>query len=267
MKKRKFSTEKKANLVDEAPIIPESGRFSDIESVFKAVTSGRPIQVQRKGVDPWTARVTAHCVFASNNLPTLTDRSNGVWDRMRIIPFNVKFRGTDQQDPHLIDKLKEELPGILNWALRGLVKLHALTSPQQKIKTFPQCSEGGALLAKMRDNSDREQKFLREETKAATPDKYLGALHLYGNYKSWAERRGYRAVGYDKFRDAVLRVYPNITSGRKTVNGQKDTVFYGIDWYTDFPEFMMTAIPTPPPVQGKQVDESDNWDVQPDLGF
>ena len=257
-------TEKRANLVDEAPIIPDTGRFSDIESVFKAVTNGRPINVQRKGVEPWTANATAHCVFASNNLPTLTDRSNGVWDRMRIIPFNVKFRGSDRQDLYLLDKLKAELPGILNWALRGLVKLHAQTSDQQEKKTFPQCAEGASLLAKMREESDREQKFLREETKAADSKVYLVALNLYDNYKSWAERRGYRAVGYDKFRDAVLRVYPDIDSGRKTTHGQKDTVFYGIDW---IPEHTTVTPPIVPPVLRKRRGVSDEGGGQPAHGF
>ena len=260
-------TEKKANIVDEAPIIPETGRFSDIESVFKAVSNGRPINVQRKGVEPWTARATAHCVFASNNLPTLTDRSNGVWDRMRIIPFNVKIRGAAQQDLHLIDKLKEELPGILNWALSGLVKLHALTSHQQEEKVFPHCAEGAVLLAKMREDSDREQKYLREETKAATSDKFLGALNMYDDYKQWMGNRGYYPVGYDKFRDAILRVYPNIPFGRKTINKRKDTVFFGIDWNPDPPESTPTTIPTVPQVHCEQGDTSHEWDGQPNLGF
>jgi len=260
-------TEKKANLCDEAPVIPENGKFGDIESVFKAVTNGRPINVQRKGVEPWTARATAHCVFTSNNLPILTDRSNGLWERMRIITFNVKIRGTDRQDQHLIDKLKEEMPGILNWALRGLVKLHALTSHQQEKKTFPQCDEGAVLLAKMREDSDREQKFLREETKAATPDKFLGALNMYDTYKKWILDRGYYPVGYDKFRDAVLRVYPNIASGRKTIRGRKDTVFYGIEWFTDYPEFTTAPTPIASSVQFEQGGASHEFEGQPDLGF
>ena len=260
-------TEKKANIVDEAPIIPETGRLSDIESVYKAVSSGRPIQVQRKGVEPWTARATARNVFTSNNLPTLTDRSNGVWDRMRIIPFNVKFRGTAQQDLHLFDKLKAELPGILNWALRGLVRLHALTSDQQDNKTFPQCAEGAVLLAKTREESDREQKFLREETKAATPDKFLGGLNMYDSYKQWMSDRGYYPVGYDKFRDAILRVYPDIPSGRKTIHKRKDTVYYGIDWNQDPPESTPVASPIVPPILRKQRGGSEEGGGQPNLGF
>ena len=259
-------TEKKVNLCDEAPVIPENGKFGDFESVFKAVTNGRPINVQRKKVEPWTARATAHCVFASNNLPTLTDRSNGVWDRMRIIPFNVKFRDTDQQNPHLIDELKEEMPGILNWALSGLVKLHALTSHQVK-KVFPQCADGEVLLEKMREDSSREQKYLREETKAATPDKFLGGLNMYDNYRQWMGDRGYYPVGYDKFRDAILRVYPNIRYGRKTIHKQKDTVYYGIDWNQDPPESTPVATPIVPPILRKQRGISEEGGGQPNLGF
>ena len=186
---------------------------------------------------------------------------------MRIIPFNVKIRGAAQQDLHLIDKLKEELPGILNWALSGLVKLHALTSHQQEEKVFPQCAEGAVLLAKMREDSDREQKYLREETKAATPDKFLGALNMYDDYKQWMGDRGYYPVGYDKFRDAILLVYPNIPFGRKTINKRKDTVFFGIDWNPDPPESTPVASPIVPPILRKQRGGSEEGGGQPNLGF
>lgn len=223
-------TEKQANLVDEAPIIPENGRFSDIESVFKAVSSCRPISVERKFKDPKKARATARCVFTSNNLPRLTDRTNGIWTRVRIIPFKVVFRDTDRQNPHLIDELIEELPGILNWSFKGRVKLYERTSQSQGKRTFPQCSEGIELLAKMREDSDHETTFLKEKTEV-NPDKYLEVLKLFDDYVAWTKRLNYRSVGYDRFRDAILRLYPNADFKRKNVPpGVKATVIQGVGW-------------------------------------
>ena len=149
---------------------------------------------------------------------------------MRIIPFKEVFRDTDKQNPHLIDELIEELPGILNWSFKGRVKLYERTSQSQGKKTFPQCSDGAELLAKMRRNSDHETTFLQEMTEANS-DKCLEALKLYDDYDAWAKRRNYRPVGYDRFKDAVMRLYPNAVCKRKTVPpGRKATVILGVDW-------------------------------------
>ena len=217
-------TEKLANLVDEAPIIPENGKFSDIESVFKASSSCRPISVERKFKDPRKARATARSVFTSNNLPRLTDKSNGVWTRMRIIPFNVVFRDTDRQNPHLIDELIEEMPGVLNWAFMGCVNLYERTSQSHGKKTFPQCSEGAELLSKMREDSDHEQAFLRETTEA-NPNSKISSQRLFDEYKEWAAESGYRAVAIGKFNDAVKREYPNATFSRRNDEHKRKLTF------------------------------------------
>jgi putative DNA primase/helicase len=223
-------TEKLANIVDEAPIIPENGHFSDIESVFKAVTSGGKIKIEPKYENAREARATARCVFAANNLPTLTDRSSGVWDRMRLIPFNQKFRGTDKQNLQLAEELLAELSGIFMWAVRGLVRLHSLTA-SSAIKTFPQCEDGRLDLEQLREDSDHERTFLRETVKvSADPNEYLETRNLYLRYKDWANEGGYRPVAENKFVTAVKREYPNAVMDRKRIGSSRPTVVYGIDW-------------------------------------
>ncbi|MDD6337944.1 MAG: phage/plasmid primase, P4 family [Lentisphaeria bacterium] len=260
-------TVKKANIVDEAPIIPDNEHFADIESVFKSVTSGNKIKVERKCHDAEEARATARCVFASNTLPTMTDKTNGVWDRIRIIPFDQVFRNTDKQNPNLTEELKEELPGILNWALRGYAKLCERTA-SSAIKTFPQCEEGSVALQKLREDSDHERAFLREATEASLdPEKYLETHRLYLSYKSWALECGYRPVAECNFVKAVKRVYPTAIIDRKRVGTSRPTVAYGIAWFTDRPEPPSVTIPIVPYVQCEQGSTSNEWDSQPDLGF
>ena len=260
-------TVKKANIVDEAPIIPDNEHFADIESVFKSVTSGNRIKVERKCHDAEEARATARCVFASNTLPTMTDKTNGVWDRIRIIPFNQVFRNTDKQNPNLTEELKEELPGILNWALRGYVKL-CERSASSAIKTFPQCEEGSMALQKLREDSDHERAFLRETTEISeNPEKYLETHNLYLRYRIWASESGYRPVAENKLNSAVSRVYPNAFFDRKRVGVHRLSVVFGIDWLSDAPKSTTATIPFTPPVQAKQAGVSYEWESQPDLGF
>ena len=54
--------------------------------------------------------------------PRITSRLSGNrpchWRRIRLIPFNVTIP-EDEVDPDLGQKLLQELPGILNWAIEG----------------------------------------------------------------------------------------------------------------------------------------------------
>jgi phage/plasmid-associated DNA primase len=223
--------------------------------------------VELKCHDAEEARATARCVFASNTLPTMTDKTNGVWDRIRIIPFNQIFRGTDKQNTNLMEELKEELPGILNWALRGYVMLCERTA-SSAIKTFPQCEEGSVALQKLREDSDHERAFLRETTEASSdPEKYLETHNLYLRYKSWALESGYRPVAENKFNAAIMRVYPTAIIDRKRVGTSRPTVVYGIEWFTDRPESTMTVTPIAPLVHREHGGASEEWDDRPNLGF
>jgi putative DNA primase/helicase len=56
--------------------------------------------------------------LAANHKPTIRGTDNGIWRRIRLIPFDVTIP-PDEQDRNLTARLKAELPGILNWALRG----------------------------------------------------------------------------------------------------------------------------------------------------
>jgi putative DNA primase/helicase len=62
--------------------------------------------------------------ISSNYLPTVSAVDQAVWDRLRLIPFDARISEEDK-DLELYDKLLEEAPGILAWAVRGLIAWHA----------------------------------------------------------------------------------------------------------------------------------------------
>jgi putative DNA primase/helicase len=59
--------------------------------------------------------------MSTNHKPEIPDGSEAIWDRMRLIPFTQRFEGKDA-DAKLPGKLREELPGVLAWAVRGCVE-------------------------------------------------------------------------------------------------------------------------------------------------
>ena len=57
----------------------------------------------------------------SNNKPTIRGSDFAIWRRLMTIPFNYRIPN-EKRDKTLEAKLDEELPGILNWAIKGCMK-------------------------------------------------------------------------------------------------------------------------------------------------
>tara|TARA_B110000908_G_scaffold86632_1_gene103493 strand:+ start:13877 stop:14461 length:585 start_codon:yes stop_codon:yes gene_type:complete len=100
--------------------LPEGGRLPDAE--IKSDSSGELTTVENKGRDPFEIIPFYTMFFATNHLPHTRDLSPALQRRARILRFNRTFSSVEQ-DPHLIEKLKGELPGILNHALEALKNL------------------------------------------------------------------------------------------------------------------------------------------------
>lgn len=58
--------------------------------------------------------------MGTNHRPIIRDASNGMWERVRLIPFKASFpKNSSRQDPNLPAKLLAEREGILAWAVEG----------------------------------------------------------------------------------------------------------------------------------------------------
>jgi putative DNA primase/helicase len=74
-------------------------------------------------------------IFATNALPKVKDFSEGFWRRVRIIRFDKHF-ASDVRIPkkEILDRLRNELSGILNYALEGLRHYHKVgLNPPKKV--------------------------------------------------------------------------------------------------------------------------------------
>ena len=96
---------------------PEGGRLD--ENTMKSLTGGDTITARRMREDFWSYEPTHKLVVATNHRPRVTGNDEGVWRRLRLVPFEVKVP-EKERDPHLLRKLKEEAEGILVWLLHGI---------------------------------------------------------------------------------------------------------------------------------------------------
>jgi P4 family phage/plasmid primase-like protien len=214
-----------ANIVDEMGTTTERGNLRAIEEKFKKITSGSTLEVEQKGIDAWSAPVQARMLFSTNTLPHFSDRSNGVWERLRIILFEQVIRGTKRQNNNLKAELHEELPGILNWALRGLAKL------RENVQ-FPESQDGKRMKEEMRLSCDHERAFLNEATQKGGS---VASEELYREYKPWVIHNRFHPVSNPKFQAAVKAVYPGAEKYRHGSGYDKGPVtWFGLSFRSDY---------------------------------
>ena len=213
-------TTRLVNLVAEAPSVDGSGPLRIAEDKLKSIVSGDPIEVERKNKDIYTARPTARLVFSCNELPPFVDRSNGVWRRMIVIPFNVVVP-PERQDPGLDARIiGTELSGVFNWALEGLLRLRR----RGRFEEPAACRE-----SKLRHRLTclSEESFITEHIDAGKPSDFLVIGDVYAAYRSQMAAGGQNPVGIRRFVDALRRLFPSCTEDRRPVPGQGRQRGYG----------------------------------------
>jgi len=94
------------------------------ENLTKQLTGGDRIKARYMRQDFWEFSPTHKIWLAANHKPEVRGTDYAIWRRIKLIPFEVTIPKAEQ-DPRLPEKLKEELPGILAWAVRGCLEWRA----------------------------------------------------------------------------------------------------------------------------------------------
>jgi len=182
----------RAGLVDKLLNISDelSASAKPDEEMLKTVVGGSPIAVDRKYKAMMQVVLPTRLMFTTNALPHFSDRTDGIWRRMMLVPCNAQMPES-RQDRDLAAKLLEERSGILNWALEGLRRLR-----NNGAFTVPASSKVAIHEHRMTCNPLRE--FLDEEVVLTPPGSTARAVsveQLVERYRHWAHRRG-RTEGF-----------------------------------------------------------------------
>jgi putative DNA primase/helicase len=100
------------------------------EALVKDLTGGDPVECRRMHEDFWTYTPSHKLFVAGNYKPVVRGDDEGIWRRLRLIPWLVQIP-INEVDRTLSDKLRAELPGILRWAVEGCLawQREGLTEP------------------------------------------------------------------------------------------------------------------------------------------
>jgi P4 family phage/plasmid primase-like protien len=93
---------------------------------FKEITGGkRQVQAERKFKDPFNLTPITKHIYAGNQIPYSPDSTEAFWRRWFIVNWTKQFIVGDPERDELLEEniIAEELPGILNWALEGLIRI------------------------------------------------------------------------------------------------------------------------------------------------
>ncbi len=122
--------------------------------------------------------------MAVNHKPTIRGQDEGIWRRIHLVPFNAHF-GDSTRDPFLDEKLRKELPGILNWALEGAVEWRetGLKPPEQVMQATKE----------YRQESDIIGLWLAD-CAAEDPKAETTQAEVYMSYRNWAGENGQRPM-------------------------------------------------------------------------
>jgi putative DNA primase/helicase len=146
----------------------------------KSVTGNDPISCRHLHGKYFTYTPTFKPWFATNFKPMISDDTDGMWRRVRLIPFPHSFAGAP--DRQLSAKLRGELPGILTWAVEGARLWYA--------QGLGSCKTVDAATADYRADSDILGQWI-EECCTLGPNEVLDAGTGYHSYKVWAQQNGY----------------------------------------------------------------------------
>ena len=167
-----------------ANIITEIAQGAEIaDDKLKSLVSGELTTAEHKFKDPFDFVPIATHWFGTNHLPQTRDFSDALFRRAILLTFNNKFEG-DKRDVHLIDKLKAELPGILNIALRGLTRLIVNGA-------FTECTSSEEIKHQWRLDADQARQFVEEKCTKGN-NLRCNSADVYVAYKNWAEHAGIR---------------------------------------------------------------------------
>lgn len=173
---------------------------------FKKAVAGETLTANPKYKKPFDFKPYAKFAFATNGLPMVDDVSNGVFRRLMVISLNNSFVG--RENWNLTNELLKEMPGIIQWAITGLNRLH-------KNRAFTIVPSNITELQEYRRAVNSMQSFYDESVDMIKGQK-VSFSEFYRSYTSYCLETSNRPFARNKVRSIInqlglkLRVY---TSG------------------------------------------------------
>lgn len=159
------------------------------ESLIKQLTGGEPITARFLRKEFFEFLPQFKIFFTTNHKPIVKGSDEGIWRRIKLIPFTYTIPKSEV-DTSLPEKLRVELPGILNWAVQGCLKWQqeGLGEPEE----VKQATQG------YKDEMDILGQFL-SDCCVIRANVRVSVKDLYEQYKDWCKETGEYETTQRKF--------------------------------------------------------------------
>lgn len=165
----------------------EGDRFD--ESLVKQLTGGDKILARFLYGSEFEYKPKFKIWMATNHLPIIRGTDDGIWRRIKIIPFNIQIP-KEKVDKRLEYKLKAEYTGILNWIVQGAIMW------QQEGLEDPEAVR--QVIENYRAEMDPLDAFL-EECCTTGQNYSIKAREMYDAYHEWAKESEEYKMSMTKF--------------------------------------------------------------------
>jgi putative DNA primase/helicase len=189
------------------------------EAFIKQLTGSDTLVARRLYEESFNFVPQAKFWLRTNHKPEIRGDDQGIWRRIVLIPFT---HSVAKQDKKLLDKLKSEAEGILNWMLAGWLDYleHGLVLAE----------EIQAHVKQYQQEQDVIGRFLEEmcvkDAKAKTPKETL-----YRTYSGWAEANKFRPKDSRAFHEEMLK---RKFVERREGTGKRERVWQGVGLRTKY---------------------------------
>lgn len=183
------------------------------EALVKQITGGEPISARFLRQEFFEFTPEFKVFFTTNHKPIIKGMDEGIWRRVRMIPFTVKIP-KEKINRKLPEKLSMEMSGILNWAIEGCLKW------QREGLGVPKAIQDAT--SNYKEEMDIIEPFLLDKC-FLHPQARIEAKELYNEYSRWCNDEGEISLKNRTF----YRLLENKNISKK--RGMKNKVFlYGV---------------------------------------
>ncbi|WP_051084504.1 phage/plasmid primase, P4 family [Gracilibacillus lacisalsi] len=191
------------------------------EALIKQLTGGEPITARFLRKEFFEFMPEFKIFFTTNHKPIVKGDDEGIWRRIRLIPFDRTIP-KEEVDKDLPEKLHDELPGILKWAVDGCLKWQqeGLGEPEEVKNATDEYKEEMDLLAS----------FL-SECCVINSEAKVQANELHKEYLTWAESVGEYPMKKRSFNNRLV-----MKGFQKRKSTGNKLYFFGIGLRSDFDE-------------------------------
>lgn len=154
------------------------------ENLIKQLVGGDTVTARFLYQEHFEFRPKFKLMIAGNHRPVIKGDDDGIWRRVHLVPFAHTIP-EKERDKELGEKLRQELSGILNWAIQGCLAW-------QRDGLAPPAIVSDAT-RRYRSDMDLLQAWIDEQCEVA-PGHRSPSKQLYENYVKWCEDTGLKPM-------------------------------------------------------------------------